>query len=122
MSVGYHNHPRFHPVPTLPVFLGRPDRFSMTDLGPPPEVHRTPVPTGAERPPISPAPQDPKPEVIPAPPAGSPQGRKLRGPDRQEAFGGVPHWIFRPAVDHRRDLMTPAQRNAETGIGPIVTR
>ena len=30
-STGYHNHPRFHPVPTLPVFLPRPDRFFFND-------------------------------------------------------------------------------------------
>lgn len=121
-SVGYHNHPRFHPVPTQPVFQPRPDRFFLADVGPPPEVHRTPVPTAAERPPISPAPQDPEPEVIPAPPAGSPQGWKPRGPEHQEASGDGPNWIFRPAVDHRRDPMTPAQRHVETGSGPIITR
>lgn len=31
VELGYHNHPRFHPVPTQPVFSPRPERYSMID-------------------------------------------------------------------------------------------
>jgi len=119
---GYHNHPRFHSVPTQPVFLPRPDRVSMIEAGTAPELHRAPIPEGAEQPPIHPTPPAPEPEVIPAPPAGSSQGWKSRGAQRQAAIEGGPDWIFRSAVNHRRDSMTPAQQPAESASGPTVTR
>jgi hypothetical protein len=115
VPVGYHNHPRFHPVPTQPVFLPRPDRFSMIDGGGPSAVYPTPAPTGADPASIDPAPAPPEPEVIPAPPAGSEGGWKPRDSKRSVAIGGSPSWVFRPGADLRRDPM--ARTHVPTGRG-----
>ena len=77
-EVGYHNQPRFHPVPTRPVFLGRGGLYPTMEA------------------PMSPA--APEPEVIPAPAARPIRG--ARAPSPPPTAQG-PSWIFQPSADRQ---------------------
>lgn len=123
VNVGYHNHPRFHPVPTRPVFCPRfgpaldvPSRLEATD-------DCSPLPPGDGPAPIDLTPPVPVPEEIRAPePESNPTSDRVTQAPRNPTGGaqGTPHrlaaaaprspsWIFTPPT-----ARTPDSAKAES--------
>lgn len=91
VATGYHNHPRFHPVPTQPVFFSGSDRYSVIDGKRYPDQS---VPTESDSPQSGPSAPTPEPEEIPAPPPTSSQGWKARDSEQSDEVSGGGRWIF----------------------------
>ena len=96
-QVGYHNHPRFHPVPTQPVFSPRPEgQLAMADEvygdAPRPPAGKRGNAARTETPPVP-----PEPEAIPAP-SPTKEDWKSRGPGKPGAARDGQSWIFSPST------------------------
>lgn len=90
-QANYHNHPRFHPVPTQPVFTPRPYANVPVDA----EV--TPA-TSVEMPPV-PTPTLAPPEPVP-PPRGQPSSSWRPRSGQPTSMAAVQQsWIFAPAEE-----------------------
>jgi len=106
VAVGYHNHPRFHPVPTRPVFLPRCDACAAVDgrgygKGAPAMDCGSP---GTAPPTVV-----PEPEEIPTPPTRLDEGWKARGSGQADAVSGGTSWIFTPRGDEALETKTRPQ-------------
>lgn len=94
-QTGYHNEPRFHPVPTRPVFTPRGDLSDLVPRGP------LPLPRAfATSPecvmPLQPGPGTDVPELIPPPPALRPSAKSDDGSAARPPASSVPAWVFSP--------------------------
>lgn len=120
-AVGYYNHPRFHPLPTGPVFAPAPLGEFTPALKPPPSL--APEPLATPEPLPTPA-VEPPPEVMP-PPAPSPPpptpsakaGWERRG-SSASVTSKTPSWVFPPP--RKRPAPLPPDRYVHTGTSPTV--
>ena len=98
-TAGYHNHPRFHPVPVQPVFSPRVGPLAMTD-----EASQHAAPTSGDKSAIEPdpltAPLPPEPEVIPPPPPSRENGESS-GSGKIAKSRAEPSWVFLPSSETR---------------------
>ena len=106
-TTGYYNHPRFHPVPTQPVFMPRGDGYSVTGSGW--HQHETP-PLGERLPGGQRLDALPRPELVPTPPAGSEQSEKTGQPRPLEKISGAGSWVFRPSAVGDPESAEPVPR------------
>ena len=113
---GYHNHPRFHPVPTQSVFgpgAGvAPDTGVQTSPAVLPPVRKMPKS-------LEPPPMPPETENIPTPAPSPPvspndQTASRRNPGNQQAS-----WIFSPATDSGGSGPNDAQRYAAGRVARV---
>jgi len=111
--VDYLNHPRFHPVPTKPVFSPRepgslspvPTKDALTEpelIAPPAEV-----PNPSPKVPVAPV---PPPEKAPIEPGELNQGDQSSVPRRLDTISGSPSWIFTPPPLLKLDPESMASR------------
>jgi len=121
-QVGYHNEPRFHPVPTRPVFSQRGDLGGLVPRGPLPLPRpfgvapqgMTPLEPEATR--LEP-PTAPEPEAIPTPP---PVPKADSGKATSSA-SSVPAWIFTPPSRTEQAASDPSSSHT-TADGSWATR
>lgn len=93
-QAGYYNHPRFHPVPTRPVFSPQPN---LADPAVPAVIPDTAVELQAPTAPM-PAPL-PQPEAIPAPAGNSSSQWRSKQGRTTTVASREPSWIFTPAAE-----------------------
>ena len=119
VAVGYHNHPRFHPVPTRPAFLPRCD--ACASVGGQGYGNGT-LPTDCGLPGSTPPTLVPEPESIPTPPTSSDEGWKSRGSGQSDAVSGGTSWIFAPRADEPLEAATRPQLGARVRRDPLAGR
>ena len=119
VQAGYHNHPRFHPVPTRPAFLPRPHQYSMIDGISPTESHPTGAPSDGNSQRVEPPPPAPEPEVIPTPPASSEPDWKPLGSGTADPASSALNGTLIPAVDRRLESIAQAQIASSAWVGQI---
>jgi len=119
VQTGYHNHPRFHPVPTQPVFLSRPERYSMIDGISPAGAYPRGAARDADTQRVEPLPPAPEPEVIPTPPASSERGSRRRGSGPPDTASSALSWMLLPAVDRRLEPIAQTQITSSACVEQI---
>lgn len=93
-----HEHSRFHPVPTRPVFLPRPDRYAAAGN----DAHRQGTDAGDSGCPWNrSAPMPPELELIPVPEPDIDEGWKARDADQDASRSGAYGRVLLPSVDLR---------------------
>jgi len=118
--VGYHNHPRFHPVPTCPVFSPRTDDpgvVTVESVSQPKPV--APAPPKEKPSSIKITPPAPVPEEIEAPRPVEPkqEDRVTRAPKRLETAGDSSSWIFDlPEPPEQKTPVAARSKSAELSI------
>lgn len=116
--VGYHNHPRFHPVPTRPVFCPRGGLLPVP-VGMAPTEGQYQIPSNDGFPPIERTPSPPLPEEIPAPQpelkSKDTPGRVARAPRRLGSVSRSPGWIFHPPASVSRTRRRKPNRSQRCG-------
>ena len=102
-TVEYYNHPRFHPVPTRPVFQASVDSIAAGQPWMSPTSNQMPTSGALPNPPppveVNPPPMPPTPENIRTPdPEPSRKDRLTRGPQRPVERRAASSWIFQPSA------------------------
>jgi len=103
-TVEYYNHPRFHPVPTRPVFQASFDSIAGGQVQPVPTASPTPVSPSLPDPPplmeVKPPAMPPTPEKIhtPDPEPSHSKDRLTQGPPRAVTRRAPSSWIFQPST------------------------
>jgi len=102
-TVEYYNHPRFHPVPTRPVFQACFDSIAVGQPWMSPTANQMPTSGALPNPPppveVNPPQMPPTPENIRTPdPEPNRNDRLTRGPQRPVERRDASSWIFQPSA------------------------
>lgn len=115
-AVGYYNHPRFHPLPTGPVFTPAPREEFAPPIEPPPSQAAEPTPDPAVNTPPEPLPAPaPAPASAPATPAAEARWESRSG--NASVTSKTRSWVFPPP--RKRPAPLPPDRYVHSAALPI---